>query len=161
VIRSSVLVDWSKRDAVREGRVTIPFGFVLPNGMNFAESIHNPNSVLRRLLAVVDGSVQSLTKREILAKMGYQLDIVKTHYRREHYSFGWVNGAFVSNEWGKRIPYTLTHHKSRGYLSDYFRACVKAGFLTHRRRADRREENCVTWEKGPNFPNIKNLVNVC
>lgn len=85
-----------------------PFGVMMRNGMNFAKSIHDPKSVLRRILWIVEMSDRDLTKREILRYAGYQLDVPDSDGR--------------------------TYNVTRGFLCWYFSAFNKAGFLTPVRR---------------------------
>lgn len=109
-----------------------PYGVIRPNGINFTKSLQNPKSVAARILATIHDSPFGLTKREILTRMGYKLDVVKSH---------------------RPSGYTYQFHVCRGFLSDYFAGLRQAGFITSYRRG-----NFVIYQKGPNFPHFLNLI---
>lgn len=131
-----------------------PFGFIMDNGMNFSQSIHNPKSVIRRMLDVVNDSPILLTRAEILRRMGYELGR-KSLQRWNHYERNPVTGEYdVVRKTTRKIT-TNTRKTTRGYLSWYFSAAHKAGFLLPVRKVG----NTVLWVKGNNFPNPALLVN--
>lgn len=140
------------RGWVEESEVNRPFGVILPNGMNFAKSVHNSNSVLRRILKVVDDSPVPLTKKEILNRVGYVTDVIR--YRVSYRSYKWVGNRLVGEGYPERRP--IIDKPIRGYLSWYFSAMNKAGFI----RPVRQQGNRVVWVKGNNFPNLSKMVEV-
>lgn len=96
-----------------------PFGFIMPNGLNLGRSVHNPNSLLRRILKLL-ATRGDMTKADILITLGYPVGKTKKD------SYGYVF---------KCDPHS--------YHANLFSAMVKGGFVRHYRKGRK-----VYWSIG-------------
>lgn len=134
-----------------------PFGFCMDNGLNFAKSIHDPNSVVRRILKVVEDSPTPLTKREILTKLGYKLNIRKKNTYKTYPQYrSWYDsdGHYHYKGIGTGEYKYTTYHVPRGYLCWYFSGMRKAGFIFPIRKG-----RTQVWVKEFYFPRSELVVN--
>lgn len=124
---NDVFIPWTLR-----GRpVNIPFGFIMPNGLNLSRSVHNPNSLLRRVLKLL-ATRGDMTKAEILTTLGYKLNEVQTH------------------SWG-----TAAHRDPHNFHANLFSAMTKGGFVRHYRKGRK-----VFWTIGSRVSWPDKFINV-
>lgn len=151
---------WKKKSSLN-----LPYHVMMDNGINFSKSIHNPKSVIRRLLKVVDENPEGLPKVEILRLMGYPLNrkVKMVWVERKYPQIGYWPEGYPKYDYDAK-PVEIRHYKktvtnhpdtTRGYLSWYFTAARIAGFVAPVRRG-----RSTVWVKGPAFPRLDLIINL-
>ena len=94
--------------------VRTPFGFVLPNGMNFGSSVTRRDSNLQKVLRFI-GNNPPVTRREILSEV-FDVDLVnETRFGRSISVRGWNSNLFSGMIKGGFVTRDSTH---RFHLTD-------------------------------------------